>query len=215
MNEQPEFDAREEHAEPQQQAVERPHGNGTPLSIGVSRHDQQSAAQEQRQPFLSQEEARASKQESAQAPEFPGLQRAAGFVRTALPLLQRVLPLLDGNFATVVGNLIAARTNAQAARSSKVDFAPIEDGLAELRSQQHSLRLEMTEQNLSLKAIEDQLAMMRDATNRNMLEQQEAVEDLKAAAKRATVIAVFALLLAVGSLATTALLILQMKKMIP
>ncbi len=139
-----------------------------------------------------------------------------GILRSALPVLQRLLPLLDGNFATVVGNLLASRANAQAARSSgKVDLGPVEDGLAELRSQQHSLRLEVTEQNISLKAVEDQLAIVRDATNRNMLEQQEALEDLKTFAKRVMVIAVIALLLAAAGLAATVALFLRMKKMLP
>ncbi len=144
------------------------------------------------------------------------MQRAAGILRSALPFLQRLLPLLDGNFATVVGSLLAARANAQAARSSgKVDLAPIEDGLAELRAQQHSLRLEVTEQNLSLKAVEDQLAMVREVASRHMLEQQETLEDLKALGKRVMVIAVIALLLAAAGLAATVALFLRMKKMLP
>lgn len=217
MNEPAEFDPVEEHSEPQQQAVLRPRAAGVPLSAGASRHDQQLPAEAANQrfdppppPFASEED------EPPNAPEFPSLQRAAGFVRTALPLLQRLLPLLDGNFATVVGNLIAARANAQAARaSSKVDLTTIEEGLAELRSQQHSLRLELTEQNLSLKAVEDRVVTIRDTTSRNILEQQEAIEDLKAAAKRVTVIAVIALLLAAAGLTTVVVLILKMKKMIP
>jgi hypothetical protein len=144
------------------------------------------------------------------------MQRAAGILRSALPLLQRLLPLLDGNFATVVGSLLSARANAQAARSSgKVDLGPIEGGLAELRSQQHSLRLELTEQNLSLKTVEDQLQTVREVSSRNMLEQQEALEDLRALAKRVMVIAVIGLLLAAAGLATTLALFLRMKKLLP
>lgn len=144
------------------------------------------------------------------------MQRVASVLRTALPFVQRLLPLLDGNFATVVGNLLSSRANAQAARSSgKVDLTPIEDSLAELRTQQHSLRLEVTEQNISLKAVEDQLQTVREVTGRNMLEQQEALEDLKALGNRIKVIAVIALLLAVASLATTVVLFLKMKKVLP
>jgi hypothetical protein len=212
MNEHEEFDASEEHSEPQQPTVVRPRGAGAPLSPGASRHGQQPSPEEPRQRFDPPQPARQRDEEPANAQEFPSLQRAAGFVRSALPILQRLLPLLDGNFATVVGNLIASRANAQAARSSKADLTPIEDGLAELRTQQHSLRLEVTEQNLSLKAIEDQLAMVRDVTSRNMLEQQESLEDLKALAKRVMVIA---LLLSAASLAATVALFLRMKKMLP
>ena len=144
------------------------------------------------------------------------MQRAAGILRSALPILQRLLPLLDGNFATVVGSLLASRANAQITRSSgKVDLGPIEDSLAELRSQQHSLRLEVTEQNISLKAVEDQLQLVRDVTSRNMLEQQETLEDLKALGKRVTVIAVIALVLAAAGLTATLALFLRMKKMLP
>jgi len=38
----------------------------------------------------------------------------------------------------------------------------------------------MGEQNSSLKRVEDQLEMVREATDRNTLEQQELLEDLKA-----------------------------------
>lgn len=212
MDEHPEFDPREEQSEPQQPAVVRPRTAGAPLSAGASRHNEQTPVAEHRRQFLSDEPPHPD-EEPTQAPEFPSLQRAAGFVRSAVPILQRLLPLLDGNFATVVGNLVAARTNARS--SNKVDLTPIENGLSELRFQQHTLRLEVTEQNILLKAVEDQLAIVRDATSRHMLQQQEALEDLKASAKKAMVVAVIALLLAAGSLATVVVLILRMKKVLP
>ncbi|MGH9561678.1 MAG: hypothetical protein ACRD3S_09515 [Terracidiphilus sp.] len=216
MNEPADFNAPEDHAEPPQPAVVRPRTAGSPLSAGANRHDQQDPVEENRQRFDPRQAPQAPEEEAANAPEFPSIQRAAGFVRSAVPILQRLLPLLDGNFATVVGNLIAARTNAQAARSSsKIDLTPIEDSLVELRSQQYNIRLELTEQNISLKAVEDQLQTVREVTSRSMIEQQEALEDLKAAAKRVTVIAVIALLLAAAGLATAVALFLQTKKMLP
>ncbi|MGB0062851.1 MAG: hypothetical protein WBP85_00260 [Terracidiphilus sp.] len=216
MNESADSNETEEQSELEQQPAVRPRTAGAPLSEGVSRPGAQSPAEESRQRFVSHQPARVPEGESAKAPEFPGVQRAAGILRSALPLLQRLLPLLDGNFATVVGNLLASRANAQAARSSsKLDLSPIEDGLAELRSQQHGLRLEVAEQNIALKAVEDQLELVREATSRNVLEQQETLEDLKALGNRIKTIAVIALLLAAASLATTVALFLRMNKMLP
>ena len=66
----------------------------------------------------------------AEEPSF-SLQRIMSALRSALPLVQRILPLLDGNIASAVGNLVAPHPHPQAsAPAPKVDLAPIEDGLA-------------------------------------------------------------------------------------
>ena len=47
----------------------------------------------------------------------------------------------------------------------------------------------MTEQNTLLKRVEDQLEKVREATNRNTLEQKELQEDLKAFGKKIKIVA--------------------------
>jgi t-SNARE complex subunit (syntaxin) len=131
--------------------------------------------------------------------------------------VQRLLPLLDGNIASTVSNLLAPRPHPQAPPSAKLDLGPIEDGLADLRTQHERLRNQVMEQNNSLKRVEDQLEMVREATDRNTLEQQELLEALKAFGKKVKIVAIIALMLAaVGFLMTVALFVfLHIRRVLP
>jgi len=125
------------------------------------------------------------------------------------------LPLLDGNIASTVSNLLAPRPHPQAPPATKLDLEPIEDGLADLRTQQERLRNQVIEQGNSLKRVEDHLEMVREATDRNTLEQQELLEDLKGFAKKVKVIAIVALLLIVAGFAMTVALFLHIQRVLP
>ncbi len=143
-----------------------------------------------------------------------GLTRAISAVRAALPLVQRLLPLLDGNIATAIANLFTPHPSP-APPPPKVDLAPIENGLAELQTQHRSLRDQVMEQNTSLKRVEDQLGMVREATDRNTLEQQELLEDLKAFSKKVKIgTAVVIGLLCIGLLLNL-ILFLHIKRVLP
>jgi hypothetical protein len=115
--------------------------------------------------------------ESSEEPS--SVQRAVNAFRSFLPLVERVLPLLDGNIMTAVANVLAPRP-APPAPAPKIDLAPLDDGLSQLQTQHRNLREQVMEQNTSLKRVEDQLEMVREATDRNTLEQQELMEDLRA-----------------------------------
>jgi hypothetical protein len=129
------------------------------------------------------------------------MQRAVNAVRAFMPIVQRILPLLDGNIGTAVANLIAPRPHPQPAPPPKLDLAPLEQGLTQLQTQHLSLREQVVEQNTALKRVEDQLEHVREATDRNTLEQQELLEDLKAFSGRVKVVAVVGIgLLAAGFL---------------
>lgn len=123
------------------------------------------------------------------------LQRAVKGVRMALPFVQKVLPLLDGQVIATVANLLAPRPPAPA---PPVNLGPLETSLLEMQTQQRKLRENVIEQNTSLKKVEDRLEMVREATDRNTLEQQELLDDLKAVRGKMTVFAVFVLLLLAG-----------------
>ena len=142
------------------------------------------------------------------------MQRAVSMLRAALPFVQRLLPLLDGNIASTVSSFLAPRPHAQAPPSAKLDLVPIEDGLAELQTQHQNLRDQVMEQNTSLKRVEDQLEMVREATDRNTLEQQELLEDLKAFGNKVKVVVIALLLVAVGFVMTLALF-LHMQRVLP
>ncbi len=153
---------------------------------------------------------------ASSAEDSSGVQRAVNAFRMILPLVQRLLPLIDGNIATAVTNLLAPRPHPQApAPPPKVDLAPLEDGLAELQTQHRNLRDQVMEQNNSLRRVEDQLEMVREATDRNTLEQQELLEDLKSFSNKVRAVAVIGIgLLAIGFLLNL-ILFLHIQRVLP
>jgi hypothetical protein len=146
--------------------------------------------------------------------EPSSLQRAIQAVRSALPIVQRILPLLDGNLATTISNLMNPGSR-QPAPVPKIDLAPIEDRVAELRTQHRGLRDQIMEQSTTIKRVEDQLEMVREATDRNTLEQQELLEDLKAFGNKVKVVAIVGLVLLGVGIAVNLMLFLRIQKLFP
>jgi hypothetical protein len=146
-----------------------------------------------------------------------GVQRAVSALRAALPFVQRILPLLDGNIGVAVSNMLTPQHHAPhpPPPPPMVDLAPLEDGLADLQLQQRELRDQVVEQNSSLKRVEDQLEMVREATDRNTLEQQELMEDLKGVGNKVNLVAVIALGLLGISVIVNIVLYLHILKVLP
>jgi hypothetical protein len=151
--------------------------------------------------------------------ELPsGVQRAVNAIRATLPFIQRILPLLDGNIGTAVSNLMAPPALPHprpAPPPPPVDLAPLEEGISSLQTQQRELRTQIADQNSSLKRVEDQLEMVREATDRNTLEQQELLEDLKGIGNKVNIFAMVALLLLVVSVMVNVILYLHIKRVLP
>ena len=160
---------------------------------------------------------RALASQSAQPPiDVPsGVQRAVSALRAALPFVQRILPLLDGNIGTAVSNMLAPHLHAPPPPAPPVNLAPLEDGLAQLQTEQRELREQVVEQNSSLKRVEDQLEAVREATDRNTLEQQELMEDLKGVGTKVNVFALVALGLLAVSVVINVVLYLHILRVLP
>ena len=133
-----------------------------------------------------------------------GFQRAVGALRMAMPIVQRILPLLDGNLESTVANIMGP-----------ANLANIEDGLAEVQAGHRDLRDQVIEQNSSLKRVEDQLEMVREATDRNTLEQQELLEDLKTVSNKVNTFAFVALVLLAVSVVLNIVLYLHIRRVLP
>jgi hypothetical protein len=133
-------------------------------------------------------------------------------MKQAVPFVQRLLPLLDGQIGTAVANLLSSRPHPPAPR---VDLAPIEHSLSELQLQQHDLKDQLVDQNASLKRVEDHLEMVREATDRNTLEQQELIEDLKAMGSRVNLFALSFLVLLLLSILLNIALFLHISRVLP
>ena len=145
-----------------------------------------------------------------------GMDRAMGVLRMAVPFVQRLLPLLDGNIASAVSNLLTSHHHPQPAPvHPPVDLEPLENSLADLKTQHRDLRIQLGEQNTSLKRVEDQLEMVREATDRNTLEQQELLEDLKTVGNKVNVFALFALALLAVSILVNVALYLHIRRVLP
>jgi hypothetical protein len=141
-------------------------------------------------------------------------QRAVNVFRAAMPLVQRVLPLLDGNVGAAVSNLMAPRPQTTPP-PPPVNLVPIESGMARLQVQHRELRDQIVEQNTSLKKVEDQLQQVREATDRNTLEQQELLEDLKSVGTKVNIFAYIGLALLGVSVLLNILLFLQLRHLLP
>lgn len=144
------------------------------------------------------------------------LQRTVAVLRAALPIVQRILPLLDGQIGTTVSNLLAPYHPAHPAPAPPpVDLSPIEDTLAEFRTQHHELREQVVEQNASLRRIDNQLEMVGEATGRNTRELQELIEELKGVSNKINIVALVALALLAISVATNLVLYLHILEVLP
>ncbi|MGA2571172.1 MAG: hypothetical protein ABSF23_11690 [Terracidiphilus sp.] len=153
---------------------------------------------------------------AAPAEESSALHRAINVARTLIPVVQRLLPLIDGNVGTVISNFIAPRPHPPAPPPQpKVDLTPLEDSLNEIQAQHRNLRDQLAEQNTSLKRVEDQLEMVREATDRNTLEQQELLEDLKSFSTKIKVAAIIALSLVGIGIVLNVILFLHIQRVLP
>ena len=144
----------------------------------------------------------------------PSLQWAANALKLALPFVHKLLPVLDGNIGTAVSNVLTQHPQPHPP-PPPVNLEPLEDGLAELQTQHRDLRNQIVEQNTSLKRVEDQLEMVREATDRNTLEQQELLEDLKTVGTKVTTFAFFALALLAVSILVNVILYLHIRRVLP
>jgi hypothetical protein len=193
----------------------RPRLAGAPLPVGTG--PQSPLQGDVRQHASTSPPGRSLPNPQADQPPFdlsPSLQRAFSALRMALPFVQRIFPLLDGNIAASVGNLIASHPPAPPP-APPVNLEPLEDSLADLRTQHRDLRNQIMDQNSSLKRVEDQLEMVREATDRNTLEQQELLEDLKTVGNKVNLFALLALGLLAISILLNLVLYLHIQRVLP
>jgi len=139
------------------------------------------------------------------------VQRAVNLLRNLGPFVQRILPLLDGNFATAVSNVLTPQPKA----APPVDLAPFHEGMATVQLQQRELRDQVAEQHAALKKVEDQLDLVREATDRNTLEQQELMEDLKSVGNKVNLVALIALALLLVSVFLNLFLYMHIEHVLP
>jgi hypothetical protein len=159
------------------------------------------------------------------------MQRAVSAIRLAMPFFQKLLPLLDGHVATAVSNVLtstppSAPTTAPAPapaplqppahmQHQPLDLSPVHDGIKRLQADQRELRNQIAENNTSLHKVEDRLDMVREATDRNTLEQQEFMEDLKNIGTKVNIVTLVLISLLLVSMLLNLVLYLHMQRVLP
>jgi len=149
--------------------------------------------------------------------QFPsGVRRAVALLRAAMPVVERILPLFEGNvdIAAAVSNLLTPPPPPQAPPPA-VNLAPIAHTLADLSARQRDLRDSLVEQNAALGLVQDRLELVRDATDRNTLEQQELIKELRDVGNRVNFVSLAALGLAAVSVVLSAIVYLRILKFLP
>jgi hypothetical protein len=197
-------------------AVPRAVGSPLPAGSGHSAGVPSAAFGEASQPGAPPPPGRALANSFANGPiEVPtGVQRAISAVRAALPFIQRILPLLEGNIVGAVSGILAPQRHASPPPPPS-NLAPLQESMADLQTQHRELRDQVMEQNTSLKRVEDQLEMVREATDRNTLEQQELMEDLKVVGSKVNIFALIALGLLAVSVIINVVLYLHIVRVLP
>ena len=149
-------------------------------------------------------------QSIAKAGKPSGFQRSVGAIRMVIPLVQKVLPLLDGNIASAVSNLLVPQPHVE-----PVNLTPLENAVVKLHGENVELRNRMVEQNTMLKRVGDQLDLVKEATDRNSIGQQELLDDLHSLRKKVRGFAWAAVVLLVISIAMNVVLFLRVERIIP
>ena len=146
-----------------------------------------------------------------------GMRRAVAVLRFALPAVQGILSLFEENSAPPLAPQpsLPAPQLPPPVNISPTEISPIEGSLAGLKIQQGELSGQIVEQNASLKRIEDSLGMVREATDRNTLEQQELISELQGIGKKMTSVAMAALVLVATSVILEVVFYLRIVKILP
>jgi hypothetical protein len=128
-----------------------------------------------------------------------GVKRTMSVLQTALPIVESILLLFDGKRTPAVSSPATPRQLEPpvAPPPPPVELGAIELSLARLSVQNRELHDQFIQQDASVKLIGDHLERVREATDRNTLQQQELIEDLKGFGSKIKIVS----LLAIGLLA--------------
>ncbi len=117
--------------------------------------------------------------EEQKAGSLPSIWRSILQMKVLLPYLGKILPMLDNSVSTALAPVAPRQDLAEVTRS----FADVNKGFLDLQAGQREIRSHVQEQAGQLRRIDDQLLRLRESTERNTMEHQELVEDLRSASK--------------------------------
>lgn len=113
----------------------------------------------------------------------PSIWRSLMHLKLLLPYIGKLLPILEGNFPGVLAPVQANKVEKLDLSEIHSAVATVNRGFLDLQAGNRDIRTQVQEQSTQLKRIDDQLLRLRESTERNTMEHQELVEDLRSASK--------------------------------
>ena len=113
----------------------------------------------------------------------PSIWRSLMHLKLLLPYVSKLLPILEGNFSSALAPVPAARIEKLDLSEIHSAVETVNRGFLDLQAGNRDIRTQVQEQSTQLKRIDDQLIRLRESTERNTMEHQELVEDLRSASK--------------------------------
>ncbi len=107
--------------------------------------------------------------------------RSLMHLKLLLPYVSKLVPILEGNFPGALAPLPAGRVEKLELSEIHSAIEMVNRGLLDLQAGNREVRTQVQEQSTQLKRIDDQLLRLRESTQRNTMEHQELVEDLRTA----------------------------------
>jgi len=211
MNESQQFGLNQTGQRASDASEQRPRAIGSPLPIGGSSRAPLAASRDDSPIHAPQQPGHAPQGATELA---ASLQRVFSAVCTAFPFLQKVMQGNEGMVVNTVSNMLTPHPPSPNTGSA-LDLAPIESNLADLRAHHRDLHNQIVEQSTALKRVESQLDLVREATDRNTLEQQELIEDLKTVSGKVYSFSILVLLLLIGSVVLNIFLYLHISRVLP
>jgi hypothetical protein len=135
-----------------------------------------------------------------------GTGRKLEMVRSVLGVAQKLLPLLEGNVMGTVSNLL---TPSASGSISHKELAAIQETLKDLEGSNLALDGKLGEQGRMVQRLVDRLDLLKEAVDRNTLEQQELSSDARTLRKRVALMAWIGMSLLVAAVVLDVVVLLR------
>ena len=143
--------------------------------------------------------------EEQKSSNLPSIWRSLLQMKVLLPYIGKILPMLEGNTSTALAPVAPRQDLSEMTRS----FGDVNKGFLDLQASQREIRGHVQEQAGQLKRIDDQLLRLRESTERNTMEHQELVEDLRSASKLVRNLSAVMMILMVAVVAMVAFMLMH------
>jgi hypothetical protein len=110
-------------------------------------------------------------------PDRGSLWKALQQLKAVLPHLSRLLPLLDARLLPLLD--LVGLGHAQNSGLSLSQSKELREDIAGIQDRQDAIRLALQDQALEIKRLEDEIALLRETTDKNAVEHARLVEDVK------------------------------------